>query len=262
MRRFGKLSRLCLTVIGLAGLAAEARADVLVVDSRGAKVQRGAVLKDGASLEVPAGGSVAVLLPNGNTRSLRGPAKVQVRELTKGAPIDRAAWRNVESLIRPVAPAAPAPMRAAKEDKAAGGEEGGITRGLGGGSGAVARGILSRFSWHEVPIDADGDYCVERGAKLTLVRPSGARTDAVTVVDVKGGARAEASFARGKDSTAWPAEIGVKVGTYALLAPERRHEITLRLIAPIPEPDATLRVLAGQKCRLQAEAWLRTLATS
>lgn len=247
----GAMLALAAVVAALGLPAAVARADVLVLDARQVALKRGAVLKDAETLEVPSGGAATLVLPNGDTRSLKGPFKAPVKEISKGEPIDRAAWSNIEGLIKSSAPAVE-PL---------------ATKGIGATRGAAGPGmaasVLGRFSWREVPTDSDGDICVERGAKLALARSKADKAATVTVVDVQGGTRAEARFASGQETTPWPTEIAVKVGAYALLADGRpRRQITLRLIGPLPEPEATLRVLTGQKCRLQAEAWLRTLLTS
>jgi len=76
-------------------LAPPAAADILVLQSNVAGLERGRVLADAETLDVPAGGRVDILRPSGQTRSLRGPFKARVGDLTRGEAADPASWKRV-----------------------------------------------------------------------------------------------------------------------------------------------------------------------
>ena len=215
-----------------------ARADVLVLDSKVPALKRGAILKDSDQIDLPLGASVVIVLPAGGTRTLTGPLKVSVRELSKGEAIDQSLWNMVGEVV--------------------GGGGGSL-----GGTGAtrsVGRPPVENmaFSWRQVPVEAEGDFCVEKGAALQLARAGNSRVARVTVVDVQSSQRAEVRFDDGKAIAAWPSQVPPKIGAFAFLIPDRpMRQVRLRLIDPLPDTDQTLRLLYSQRCQAQAEAWLR-----
>jgi hypothetical protein len=76
-------------VVGMA-LSGHATADVLVLDSSVAGVKRGAQLPDNARLRVPAGKSVMIMRPSGETQDVAGPYDRLVRDLSRGETISEA----------------------------------------------------------------------------------------------------------------------------------------------------------------------------
>jgi hypothetical protein len=119
------------------------------------------------------------------------------------------------------------------------------------------------FSWLHVPIDAEGDYCIQKGNGLVLSRGASAAVQPATVIDVRAGARAQVIFATGNTTTPWPSMIRVTTGPYALQMPESQpRQIRLRVIDPLPQADETLRLLHSQRCQSQIDAWLRGVATA
>lgn len=52
------------------------RADVLILESNGPGIKRGAQLPDSGRLAVPAGKSVMVMRPSGETQSMVGPTTI------------------------------------------------------------------------------------------------------------------------------------------------------------------------------------------
>lgn len=215
-----------------------ARADVVILSSKTASLPRGAVLKDSDQLEVPAGSSLTVMLPSGATRTINGPARTPVRDLVRGEPDNQALWDGVKEFIN--------------------------GSGSAKSTGAVRALRIEPelpFSWRQVPVEVDGDICVEKGAPLMLARASGAKSVRATIVDIQAGARADVRFEDGKTTVPWPEQIPPKVGTFAVVMQDRpMRQITLRLINPLPQADQVLRLLHGQRCQLQLEAWLRNVA--
>lgn len=237
-------------VLGLA-LAASAlvsgtaRADIIVIGSDAPAIKAGSVLVDSATLDVPSGASVTVMLPSGRTERLKGPLKRAVAELAKGEKSEPGLWDSVQRYVQ-------------KQGKPSEGQVGAV-RSL---APKPAKAPLP-FSWRQVPLDADGDVCIEKGAPIEVARASGGKSARLTIVDMQAQKRAETAFAEGATSAPWPKEIEPKVGTYSLVvegAPMR--ELRLRLVSPLPGPDETLRVLHGQRCQRQIEAWLRAVMTA
>lgn len=232
-----------LAVSALAATAA--RADIIVIGSDAPAIKAGSVLADSATIDVPSGASVTVMLPSGRTERLKGPLKRSVAELAKGEKSDPSLWDSVQRYVQ-------------KQGKPSEGQIGAV-RSL---APKPTKGPLP-FSWRQVPVDADGDVCIEKGAPIEVARPPGGKSARLTVVDMQGQKRAETAFAEGAASAPWPKDIEAKVGTYALVvenAPMR--EFRLRLVSPLPGPDDTLRVLHGQRCQRQVEAWLKGLMTA
>lgn len=217
-----------------------AAADLIVLGGKGSSYQPGTVLSDSQSIDLPAGAKLQVMLPSGATQTLSGPMRSAVKDITKGEKVDQGLWDKVGSIVK------------------GGGSERptGATRSAAG----PAEKPLP-FSWSEVPIDATGDICVEKGAKLSLVRGATAKQLDVTVVEKAAAARAKAVFAEGAGKAAWPSELEPKVGSYLLLASDRpMREVTLRILSPLPNRAEALRVLHSQRCETQLKALVREIA--
>ena len=157
--------------IGLLGLLAgltsttPARADIVVIGTNSPGIDIGTVMTNDQTLELPEGASVRIMAPSGKTQSLSGPLTKSVQELSGTTPADSSLWESVKAqytsrdvdlklegktrglAAKPAAPAA-APKPAAAPYK---------------------------FSWVSVPVFADGDMCVDKGAKLSLVRANSAK---------------------------------------------------------------------------------------
>lgn len=217
-----------------------AAADLIVLGGKGSSYQPGTVLSDSQSIDLPAGARLQVMLPSGATQTLSGPLKSAVKDITKGEKVDQGLWDRVGSLVK------------------GGGSERptGATRSATGGAEKPLP-----FSWSEVPIDATGDICVEKGAKLSLVRGTTSKQLDITVVEKAAAARAKAIFAEGAGKAAWPSELEPKVGSYLLLVPDRpMREVTLRILSPLPGRAEALRVLHSQRCETQLKALVREIA--
>jgi hypothetical protein len=247
-----------LALAGLATLAAWAAAsapaasEILVLQSAVAGLKPGEEIKDGTRISVPSGQSVVVMLPSGKTRTLRGPFAATAGELSKGEVRDDAIWKQVGEMLR----------TGGTSEKSVG-----ATRGIAAARPAApapaAAPPAQPFSWRNVPIDAEGDVCVEKGVGLALVRGSAASPLRLTLVDVAASQRAEVAFAAGAAQMPWPSTVPIKVGAFALLVPERpMRQVRLRILDPLPDAESTLRVLSQQRCQRQAESWLRGLAVA
>ena len=231
-------------IAGLSMLSAGvASAEIIVLTSKGGPLKPGETLTEGATIDLPAGASAEILLPSGSLRTLTGPVKTTVAALTKGQKPDAGLFGKVSEIV---------------------GNTGQRENVVGAVRAArpVARSVSrpASFSWRNIPIDADGDYCVEKGAGLMLVRPPSDKPASVTVVDVAGSARAAVAFAAGSPTAAWPETVTPKVGSYGLLTDGRpMKQIRLRLISPLPERGETIRLLHSQRCELQMRAFLAEL---
>lgn len=219
--------------------AVDAQAIVLGSDTSNARP--GQVLENSESLSVQKGGSVRVMLPSGATRVLKGPQEVKVSELTKGSPANTDLWNTVTAYVTTAPP----------DDEP-------FTRGLAPASTPADR---FPFSWHDIPTNTTGDICIEKGASISLVRPSSKADATVTVIDMQGGGqRGEAHFGKGEERAPWPATIPLRVGSYALSEPgQPPRQFRLRLVTPIPGADDAIRVLHGQRCALQRDALIDAL---
>lgn len=241
----------------LAAVAAPtaARAELIVLSSSTAQVKSGAVLPDSASLDVPAGARVRVMLPSGRTQEIKGPAKSKVADISKGEARNEGLWNDVVNVI----------SRQKKADESVVGAVRSVappsgTRGVAAPAPAPAK---SGFSWRIVPLDPGGDVCVEKGVALELLRTKPGKPLSVVIVNRQDQRRGEATFAVGSATAKWPASAGTDVGMYAISFPDGPpRTIRLRPIAPLPAADETLRVLHGQRCLAQIEAWLAGIAVA
>lgn len=263
--RFGTSAAGMLAILVVAG--SPAHADVIVVSSNASSIKAGSVLGNDKTLDVPSGARVRIMMPSGRTQELKGPAKVKVAELGRGEAINESLWNDVKRLVSNQKQATESTIGAVRSmapksatDKSGDDQGAGSPRALKNVPEPVP---APSFSWRRVPIDAGGDVCVEKGAALELLRGAPGRPLAISIVNMQSKKRAAAEFAVGSATAAWPADIGSEVGLYAVVMPDGvKRDIRLRPIAPLPEADETLRVLHGQRCLLQVEAWLRGQMTA
>ena len=237
----------------LAGFGgAPARADIVVIGSNSPDAGIGTVMTNDQTLDIPAGASVRIMTPSGKTQSLTGPLKKAVQDLAGDGPADASLWKSVTTRL-----GSPEDL----DEKYIG-----MTRGLAAKppSPAAAPGPEAaryKFSWVAVPVYADGDVCVDKGAKLSLTRANTAKAERISIVDMTGGGkRSEVTFGAGAGSVPWPADLEPRTGTFAFQTPDQPiRQIKLRLIAPLPGADDAVRVLHGQRCELQRNALLEAL---
>lgn len=249
-----KRTRLSLAAL-LAAVAAPAvaQAELIVLSSSTAQVKSGAVLADSASLDVPAGARVRVMLPSGRTQEIKGPAKSKVADISKGEARNEGLWNDVVSVI----------SRQKKADESVVGAVRSVAPPSGTRGVAAPTSAKSGFSWRIVPLDPGGDVCVEKGVALELLRTKPGKPLSVVIVNRQDQRRGEATFAVGSATAKWPVSAGTDVGMYAVSFPDGPpRTIRLRPIAPLPAADETLRVLHGQRCLAQIEAWLAGIAVA
>lgn len=241
--------------------AGEARAELVVLNACTSAMKTGTVLADGVTIDVPAGVKCRVMLPSGRTQELSGPLQTKVAALTKGEARNEGLWNDVvtvlsrqkradESVVGAVRSVAPKTRGAPAASAPAGGA-------------APSPAARLTFSWRQVPIDTGGDVCVEKGVGLELLRSRPGKPVTVAIVNRQSSKRGEATFEVGSATAPWPDAVGTDVGLYAIALPDGTNRtLRLRPIAPLPEPDDTLRVLHGQRCLVQIDAWLSGIRTA
>jgi hypothetical protein len=232
-----------------------ASAQVLVLRSTAPQLQIGKVLPNSARISLPGRASVTIVLPSGEMRTLNGPYEARISDLIRGSRSDPAVFEAVRIYVssqrvpQPAASQVDGVRRMASRAPA--------TR-----APAVAapaqQASRYRFSWHDIPVAVTGDICVEKGARLTLVRERTGTEQTVTVVNMNSANRAQTRFGTTDTRIPWPADLRPESGSFSILLPNQQmRQIRLRLIEPLPAAEQILRVLHGQRCKLQFQAYLR-----
>ena len=251
-------------------------ADVIVLRSTAPTIAPGRSIADTETVQLAAGQTLVVVLPNGATRTLAGPSTTRTSDLTKGVGTNAALVNTVRRYMQTgqvatqqtttLRSAAPSPSP--RSGAAASGSSTGRDAGMAFGNAPRARRSVTpppRFAgWERIPIDAEGDYCVSSTARLELFRQASAAAQSITVVDMRTTTRVAVGFKAGAESAPWPARIPIATGgTYAFVgAGAPMHQVRLRRLSPLPSADETLRVLHGQRCLAQLQAWLSGLMTA
>jgi hypothetical protein len=247
--RFSVLGALGLTAavaVLLPGVPA-ARADLYVIESTVPSIKPRTRLLGDDNLTIPAGGSVRAVLPDGKTRTIKGPYDGPVSDLDKGAARNEGVLGWLRNIL----------------------QTGGATETTPGATRSIARKAATPrtgFSWTVVPVTLDGtnNVCVPKGAKLMLARAYSVRADRATIVEAASSERGEAQWGPGSDTTAWPRGVAVRPdATYYFLMPDKpRRQVTLRVMERLPADADVLTELYKLGCRYQFEAWVRgTLAS-
>lgn len=222
--------------------AAPASAQVIVVQSTAKGVKAGTLLDNNAQVNLPKGTRAVFVLPSGTTRTVSGPFKGRAADLTKGVKANPGVFDAVRRYVR---------------------TGGSNERNVGAMRSAAPAFALQSvpFSWRSVPVTATGDYCVEKGAAVSLIRPSTRKAEALTIIAMASKRRARVAFAAGAASIPWPDALSIDPGaTYALLAPGRpARKMRMRLISRLPAREDTLQVLHGQRCQSQFRAFIREM---
>jgi len=232
-------------LLALAGLigcvlsATAAAGQIYVMESSVAGIRVGSALELGAALTIPAGGHIRAVLPSGKTQTIKGPYTGTVADLAKGQPINEGVTAWIKNVLR----------------------TGGASEATPGATRSIARPAekpRAAFSWSAIPV-ANGTVCVEKGAKLTLVRVASPNAEHATMIDGGSGQQAELQWEVGRDTTDWPASLTPRNAvTYDVLAPDRpRRQISLRVLDGLPAEDNLLVELNRLGCSSQFEAWVR-----
>lgn len=241
-RRLKAAAIACLAMMCSGGLA---HAQVIVLQSTSPGLKNGQMLERSSRLAIAEGESVTVVLPSGETRTIAGPFEAPTADLTRGIRSDPAVFDAVRSFVERSQPS---------------GNLGRVrsmaTRAPNKISPVSAPNL--KFSWRDIPISATGDICVEKGAELSLVRGASGQPRVVTVVNMNSAQRVRVRFGPPDVRISWPEDLRPENGSFAILSPKQpMRQIRLRLLEPLPTADQTLRVLHGQRCKLQFQAYLR-----
>jgi hypothetical protein len=227
-------------LIGGSFSATAAAAQIYVMESTVAAIRVGSALEPGAAISIPAGGHIRAVLPSGRTQTIKGPYEGTVADLVKGQPINEGVLASLKDLLL----------------------TGGATQATPGATRSIARPADKpprvAFSWSAIPV-ANGTVCVEKGAKLALIRSASPNAERVTMIEATGGAQAELHWEPGSDTAAWPATLTPRNdASYDVLSAGRpRRQITLRVLDQLPTDDNVLVELNRLGCSSQFEAWVR-----
>mgnify|MGYP001814388837 CR=1 FL=1 len=226
--------------------ATSVQAQVIVVQSNAKGLKAGSLLANNSNVTIPKGKQVVFVLPSGATRTVSGPFKGRAADLTKGVKSNSGVFDAVKRYV------------------VTGGAN---QKSVGAMRSAAPSFALSKklpFSWRMVPVTSSGDFCIEKGAAVSLVRPRADKAQAVTIVDMISKRRARVVFAAGAAKMPWPGGLSIDAGaTYALLASGRpARQMRMRLISPLPAREDTLQVLHGQRCQSQFRAFIREMQTA
>jgi len=225
-------------LVGCALTATAAAGQIYVMESSVAGIRVGSALELSAAISIPAGGHIRAVLPSGKTQTIKGPYAGTVADLAKGQPINEGVTAWIKNVLR----------------------TGGASEATPGATRSIARPAEKPRAafWSAIAV-ANGTVCVEKGAKLTLVRVASANAEHATMIDGGNGQKAELQWEVGRDTTDWPTSLTPRNAvTYDVLAPDRpRRQITLRVLEGLPAEDNLLVELNRLDCRSQFEAWVR-----
>ena len=244
MSPFRCILALAAILVASAVSTAPAAAQIYIMESTTAAIRVGSALDMGASISIPAGNHIRAMLPSGKTQTIKGPYEGSVADLAKGQPINDGVVARMKIIL----------------------QTGGSTQATPGATRSVApvaRTPRVAFSWNTIPV-GDGTVCVEKGAKLRLVRIASSAAEHVTIVDSGNGQQAEAQWAADADTADWPAGVAPRAdASYYVLAPERpRRQITLRVLERLPAEDDLAAELHRLGCTAQFDAWVRGKLTA
>ena len=228
-----------------AAFSSTASAQVIVIQSTADGLKTGTTIGNDQTITIRAGKQAVFVLPSGSTRTVSGPFDGKAADLTKGVKANPSLLAAVKQYVK----------------------TGGSNQRAVGAVRSVAPVALARplpFSWHAVPASADGDYCIEKGAKVSLVRAQASRAQTVTIINLQTKRRSQTAFEANQTSIPWPDDMNLDAGaTYAILLQGRpMRRLRLRMIAPIPSREDTLQVLHGQRCQSQFRAYIAQLQSA
>jgi hypothetical protein len=239
MSHFRFVMALAVALVAVATSASPVAAQLYVMESTVATIRVGSGFDMNATITIPAGGYIRAVLPSGKTQTIKGPYSGTVADLAKGQPINEGVTAWLKNILK----------------------TGGATESTTGATRSIARPAekpRAAFSWSTIPV-VDGAVCIQKGAKLRLVRVASANAERATVVDAGNGQQAEVQWQAGSDTADWPASVTLRPdATYSVLIPDRpRRQITLRVLERLPAEDDVLPELQSRGCSVQFEAWVR-----
>lgn len=227
-------------VAGLVAGTLGAKAEVIVVQSNAKNITAGTVLADNAKIDIPAGRQAVFVLPSGATRTISGPFKGTGATLTKGVKSNAGVFDAVKRYV----------VTGGTSDRTVGAAR--------SAAPAFSFGAPLPFSWRIVPVTASGDFCIEKGASIELVRQRTTKEERLTLIDLKSQRRSSIVFRKNAEKVKWPDDIEIDPrATYAVVGENRpMRQLRMRLIGPLPDRADTLRVLHGQRCETQFRAYI------
>src|SRR5262249_43940236 len=218
-------------LIGGALSATTAAAQIYVMESTVPAIRVGSALELSAAISIPAGSHIRAVLPSGKTQTIKGPYEGSVADLAKGQPVNEGVLASLKTLLR----------------------TGGATQNTTGATRSITRPAEKpprvAFSWSAIPV-ANGTVCVEKGAKLALIRPPPPTATRATMSHPPQKPQPELQGDPGSDPAAWPAPPPPRNdGPYDVLPAGRapRH-ITLRVLDRLPSDDNLLIELNRLGC--------------
>ena len=230
----GAAALLAAAVMGPAVAIAHEK-QIFVLESTAPGVKAGKAYSANDMITVPAGASVRLVLPSGKTQTLKGPLSKTVLELGEGQETHGSVAAWLKNLLQ------------------TGGSQ---ERTPGATRSARPRPAAPQFSWTDIPVGAEGTFCVQKSAQVRLHRTSSSTAERVTVADPKG-LRSEAEFKAGSETAPWPAALPAS-GPYTLTAGTGAgSKITINVLEKLPAEDDTLAELANRQCKYQFEAWVK-----
>lgn len=243
MKKKSHFSRVLGLAVALAvtcAVSSPTLADIYVMESSAASIKVGIRIADSEQISIPAGSQVRVILPSGKTQTIKGPYSGSVADLVKGERPNPGVMAWIKGIL----------------------QTGGATEATPGATRSIRMEPVAPrvgFSWVAVPVHADSVVCVQKGAKLQLVRGPSSREDRVAVIDSAGSDRGEAQWAAGSDATPWPDGLTPRAdGVYYLVVQDRpRRQVTLRVLDRLPAEDNVLAELEARGCKYQFEAWVK-----
>ena len=235
---FSRVLGLAAILIAATAGASPTLAELHVIESSAAGIRVGS-LADNEIVTIPAGTQIRVVLPSGKTQTVKGPYKGTAGDLAKGQARNEGVLAWLKEFLKTGGASEATP---------------GATRSIGRETPRPRVG----FSWSAVAV-TDGIVCVEKGAKLQLVRAAPLRAERVTVVDAASSGRGEVQYEAGSDTAGWPANLAPRPdGIYDILAPgQPRRQVTLRVLDKLPAEEDVLNELHRLGCKQQFQAWVQ-----
>lgn len=233
-----RLIALALALLIAAPGWAVAQGQIYVLESTVDTLKAGKAYDMGERISIPADGSIRAVMPSGKTQTIRGPYSGPVADLAKGQKANDGVVSWIKNLMQT-----------------------GLSQERTPGATRSMRPIEAppKFSWTEVPAALDGNFCIEKGAKLKLRRAASARAERMTVTDVATSKSGEVEFADDADTTEWPvAVMPTADAVYSVAGADKRaRRVKLRVLDSLPSDEDLVAELAARQCKHQFDLWVK-----
>ncbi|MEO1206774.1 MAG: hypothetical protein AAFV45_10615 [Pseudomonadota bacterium] len=225
-------------------LAGTVFAEALVIGSNVSGVKVGTLLSKAQVVKVGDGQTLRLMLPSGRTKVIKGPASAEVAVLTRNQTRNEKIWKTV--------------LASLKTKGGSSSDRIGAVRGMSVAPKPVAK--VATLSFNAVPLNDGGTVCVVQGGDVALVRRGSGTAGDVTVFNAKAGTKAKVSFAAGQARVAWPDDLPLVDGHYAIIAAGApMRQVSLRVLDGVPGDESMLSDLAERGCVAQTAQYLATL---